>query len=143
MISSGQITLGGVAFDLARLDEAEYLARSAPLGSTQTFQHGDRSIHRVERISVFGRDCTVGFEFKAGQLETVTLYLVDALGEGARERHWELAGLEEEAQVHAEWLGQLLGGEAPVRDHKFDWGRVWVTFDPKGWNTGITLAPRR
>jgi hypothetical protein len=24
----------------------------------------------------------------------------------------------------------------------FDWGRVWVTLDPKGWKTGNTIAPR-
>ncbi len=143
MISNGQLMLGSVLLALDTLDETDYIAKSASLGSKQTFQRGDHTMYRVERVPTFGRNCTVGFEFKAGRLETVTLYLVDALGEEWRGREWEMAGLEEEARLHAEWLGRLLGDDTPVRDRTFDWGRVWVTLDPKGWNTGITIAPRR
>lgn len=143
MISSGQLLLASVLFDLNTLDEAGYVTKGAALGSKCSYRRGDHTIHRVEGVSTFGRDCTVGFEFKAGRLETVTLNLIDALGGEWQERKWEMVGLEEEARLHAEWLGLLLGSEAPVRDRVFDWGSVWVTFDPKGWNTGITIAPRR
>ncbi len=100
MIANGQLMLGSVLLALDTLDETDYIAKSVSLGSTQTFQRGDHTIHRVERVSTFGRDCSVGFRFKAGRLETVTLYLVDALGEEWRGQEWEMAGLEEEARLH-------------------------------------------
>ncbi len=52
--------LGSVLLELHTLDETDCIAKSASLGSTQTFQRGDHTIHRVERVSTFGRDCTVG-----------------------------------------------------------------------------------
>lgn len=143
MISNGQLLLGSSLFDLTNLDEAQFVAAAASTGATKAYQRNGYAIYRVERVFTFGRDCTVGFEFSDGQLRTVTLYLVGALGEAWRGREWEMAALEEDASLHAEWLGQLVGDNGPVRNCKFDWGEVWVTLDPKGWNTGITIATRR
>lgn len=130
-----------IVLDLKSLDEGRFIALSPALNA-KSASHGVRSaIYRVDPTSVSGRDCIVGFEFKDGRLGTATLCLIGALSEEWRGREYEMAGLEEEARVHAEWLGQLLGSDVPVRDRTFDWGRIWVTLDPKGWNTGITIAP--
>ncbi len=142
MISTGHLQLGSVVLDLKSLDENQFIALSPALNATSASHGVSSAIYRVDPTSVFGRDCIVGFEFKNGRLETATLYLVGALKDEWTGREYEMAGLEEEARLHAEWLGQLLGSDLPVRDRTFDWGRIWVTLDPKGWNTGITIAPR-
>lgn len=140
MITQGTFSIAGQDLNVLALSEDELLATK--LGAVEDMRvRNDYVTYLISNTLVESTPFTVAFYFYKGHVRRVALYLLSDVGAEWKGKEWEESYLEMLAQAHAQWLGDALGLARPVWQAVFDWGKLSVAIDKKGWSAGILVTP--
>jgi hypothetical protein len=140
LLSEGKLRVQAHQLALVGLGEQRFrsLFPDAELG-----HGGEGHTHYwLRSVDIEGELSFAGFYFAHGTFQSASLALARNYGEEWANKIWEESYLEMVTEVHALWLGHLLGRRDPVRNATFEWGDATVSIDKKGWDSGLTLSPR-
>lgn len=135
----GSIRIAGMALVLRKDSTREdamsalgpLLRRSNDFGSGYEWL----SFHEV---SLGGQPCTFTLGFHLGKLEDAQ-FSVELPGAPMDEGWPTRQAIEQELAFMRKALSAQLGIQLGKRDARFPWGRVWSTFDPKGFQASTGL----
>lgn len=135
----GSIRIAGMAFVLCKGSRREdtMSALGPQLRKSTDFGCGYEWLS-FHDISLGGQPCVLTLGFHLGQLEDV--YFSAELPGAPMDDGWPTRqAIEEELAFMRKALSAQLGIQLGKRDARFPWGRVWSTFDPKGFQASTGL----